>query len=385
MSFIHRLRERLVAERELHDLSRDRELAGFPLFGYRTTGVSADFVALCEADRLTERQVVELRDEFFDAVQQVSLDDWVRPRVGQTNGLLVFVFREGCSERMERFIRSQSRVSHGAASGAVTVSWAVDLAHRRVHTHANPVSVLPPVIVVPQTVYPGREWLESMVHTWASDAAPQEPAPRESAPAGPVVPASSTAPPPKAPPPASAERTRILFLGANSTSAAMDLEREVSRIQQDLRAAHARDTFEFRHVGAVTIQTLLQALVDEAPTIVHFAGHGTTGGILLRDDAGNPKLVTGEALAGLFELFPGDVKCVVLNACWSETTARAIRSHVPYVVGTRAAIQDSAALAFSAGFYKAIAAGWDVPRAFRMGKTSIQLEGGGGEDIPVLL
>jgi CHAT domain-containing protein len=183
----------------------------------------------------------------------------------------------------------------------------------------------------------------------------------------------------------SADRIRILFLGANSTQEPLDLEREVSRIEQDLRMARERDSLEFRQVGAVTSDTLMQAMLDEAPSIVHFAGHGTTEGILLRDEVGNPRLVTGEALASLFALFRETVKCVVLNACWSETQAHAIRRHVPYVIGTRAGIPDAAALAFSAGFYKAIGAGKDVPFAFEAGNARVHMEGCSGEDLLVLL
>ena len=173
-------------------------------------------------------------------------------------------------------------------------------------------------------------------------------------------------------------------MGANSTRKPLDLEREVSRIQQDLRMARERDALEFRHVGAVTSDTLMQAMLDESPTIVHFAGHGETEGIFLRDEMGNPRLVTGEALASLFALFKDTVKCVVLNACWSETQADAIRQHVPHVIGTRDKILDVAALAFSAGFYKAIGAGRDVPFAFEAGKVRVRMEGCGGEDLLVL-
>ncbi|SOD03471.1 CHAT domain-containing protein [bacterium JGI 053] len=182
-----------------------------------------------------------------------------------------------------------------------------------------------------------------------------------------------------------ADRIRILFLGANSTREPLDLEREVSRIQQDLRMARERDSLEFRHVGAVTSDTLMQAMLDESPTLVHFAGHGGTTGIHLRDEVGNPRLVTGEALASLFALFQGTVRCVVLNACWTEAQAHAIHRHVPHVIGTRAAIPDAAALAFSAGFYKAIGAGKEIPFAFQAGKARVHMEGCGGEDLLVLL
>jgi hypothetical protein len=373
LPFISHLRDRLVAEKELHDLSRNAEFASFPLIGFHTSAVSVDFVAFHVADRLTERQIVSLRNEFFDAVQHVSREFGLRPRGWNPNGLLAFVFEEGCPELMARFIRKQTRISHRASTGAVTVSWAIDLRHRRIHTHENPVSIFPPVIVMPQTVFPGLGWLESIVADRPDEPSRDGASRAESA---------APAPPVSRPP---ADRIRILFLGANSTREPLDLEREVSRIQQDLRMARERDSLEFRHVGAVTRHTLMQAMLDEAPTIVHFAGHGGTRGVFLRDERGEPRLVTGDALAGLFALFRDTVKCVVLNACWSEAQAHAIRRHIPHVIGTRAGIPDEAALAFSAGFYKAIGAGKEVPFAFEAGKVQIGMEECGGEDLFVLL
>ncbi|HEX8693649.1 MAG TPA: CHAT domain-containing protein [Longimicrobium sp.] len=367
------LRVRLVEEKGLHDLSRNAEFASFPLIGFHTSPVSMDFVAFRAADRLTESQIVSLGNEFFDAVQRVSRGFGLKPRGRNPNGLLAFVFEEGCPESTARFIRKQTRISHHASTGAVTVSWVIDLKHRRIHTHENPVSIFPPVIVVPQTVFPGLGWLESILGDL-----PDDPSRDEASRAGPAAPTPQVSRSP-------ADRIRILFLAANSTRAPLDLEREVSRIQQDLRMARERDALEFRHVGAVTSDTLMQAMLDESPTIVHFAGHGVTGGILLRNEVGHPCLVTGDALASLFALFRDTVKCVVLNACWSEAQAQAIRRHVPHVIGTRAGILDAAALAFSAGFYKAIGAGKDIPFAFEAGKARVHMEGCGGEDLLILL
>ncbi|HYJ80101.1 MAG TPA: CHAT domain-containing protein, partial [Longimicrobiaceae bacterium] len=178
-------------------------------------------------------------------------------------------------------------------------------------------------------------------------------------------------------------RVRILFLGANSTVDPLDLEREVSRIDTQLKLAREREA-ELKQVWAVTIDALIQALLDEQPAIVHFSGRGTESGIMLRDEVGAPRKVSGEALAKLFELFKETVRCVVLNSCYSEVQATAIRRHIPFVVGIRSARTDAAAVAFSTGFYTAIAAGKDIPFAFEMGKTRIRMEGTGGEDLVML-
>jgi hypothetical protein len=135
----------------------------------------------------------------------------------------------------------------------------------------------------------------------------------------------------------------------------------------------------------VTVDSLMQAMLDESPTIVHFSGHGTESGIILEDESGEPKVVPADALSSLFRLFRDTVQCVVLNSCYSESQARAIRQHIKHVIGMRAGILDSTAIAFSTGFYKALGAGRDVPFAFDMGGVSIKMESASGEDIPILI
>lgn len=389
--FVEYLRDRLVRDKDLHDLSRNAELADFPLIGFHTSTLSMNFVALRVADRLTETQIVSLRNKFFDVVQHLSRDLALKPRGRNPNGLLLFVFTEGCSDAMAGFVRKQTKISHSAASGAVTVSWAVDLRHRHIHTHENPVSIFPPVVILPQAVFPGSGWMESVLASLPDHvgASPVDPATgwmssekgrtsQDNGRAGRDEPERPTSSP-------SAGVTRILVLSANSTRKPLDLEREVSRIEQEIRMAKTRDTLEFRHVSAATSDTLMRAVLEESPTIVHFAGHGGPRGIHVRDELGNPRELTGEALARLFNLSRDTLRCVVLNACWSEPQAKAIRRHIPHVIGTRAGILDKSALAFAAGFYTAIGAGKDIALAFEAGKTRVHMEGTGDEDIPVLL
>jgi uncharacterized protein YjbI with pentapeptide repeats len=180
-------------------------------------------------------------------------------------------------------------------------------------------------------------------------------------------------------------KVRILFLAANSVFWPLDLDKEVNKIQTSLKLAKERDNLEIKQEWVVTVETLMQAMLDESPTIVHFSGHGDESGIILQDDMGKPKVASPDALSSLFNLFKDTVRCVVLSSCYSESQARAIRRHIPYVIGAQFSIPDSTAVAFSTGFYKALGAGKDIPFAFNMGKMSIQLEGLSGENSLVLL
>jgi uncharacterized protein YjbI with pentapeptide repeats len=177
----------------------------------------------------------------------------------------------------------------------------------------------------------------------------------------------------------------ILFLGANDLSDPLQLGEEVSKIQMNLKLAKERDRFVFRQELAVTIDTLMQSILDESPNIVHFSGHGEEGGIFLQDSNNNPVLVAAEALEKLFKLCKETVTCVVLSSCFSEHQARAIRAHIPYVIGIESDILDAAAIDFSSGFYKALGRGLDVPHAFEWGKLAMELWGYTGESAAVLL
>ena len=180
-------------------------------------------------------------------------------------------------------------------------------------------------------------------------------------------------------------RLKILFLGANPLNTTrLRIDEELREIDQQLRLSKARERLVLAQAWAVRADDLQQSLIDNEPQIVHFSGHGDTAGIAIEDDNGNARIVSNEAISDLFELFKESVKCVVLNACYSEQQAESIRKHVPYVVGMRSEMPDDAAIKFSVGFYKAIAAGKTVEFAFNLGVNAIKLEGLEATLIPKL-
>src|SRR5262249_31741488 len=85
--------------------------------------------------------------------------------------------------------------------------------------------------------------------------------------------------------------------------------------------------------------------------------------------------ISGDALSGLFGLCSSHVKCVVLNACYSDVQAQSIGSVVEYVIGMSRAIGDRAAIKFSTGFYDALASGRSYTDAFHFGCNAISLRG----------
>ncbi|NJN85951.1 MAG: CHAT domain-containing protein [Leptolyngbyaceae cyanobacterium SL_7_1] len=205
----------------------------------------------------------------------------------------------------------------------------------------------------------------------------------------------------------------ILVLAANPKGTPpLQLANEVRSLQQGLDRAQHRDRYILEQRWAVRPIDIRRALLDCNPQIVHFSGHGvgtaiaadtrsadgtTTRdigpaedsdiapeGLMVEDEIGRPQLISSEAIAGLFELFSDQVECVVLNACYSATQAKAIAHHIPYVVGMRRAIGDRAAIEFAIGFYDALLAGRSVEFAYKLGCNTIQMAGIPEHLTPVL-
>jgi Effector-associated domain 1/CHAT domain len=168
------------------------------------------------------------------------------------------------------------------------------------------------------------------------------------------------------------------------------LDKEIREIEEAIRRAANRDLFEIRIRTAVRPQDIRRAIAEEEPQIVHFCGHGEKdGSLLLEDDGGNNKPVPPSGLASLFKLHADYVKCVLLNACYSEKPAVAISQYINYVIGMNNPVQDGAAIEFAKGFYDGL--GYKIPsnqdvfqRAFDEGMVAIEMENLSQGSIPVL-
>jgi WD40 repeat protein len=185
--------------------------------------------------------------------------------------------------------------------------------------------------------------------------------------------------------PANAQRT-ILFLAANPKGTnPLRLDQELKKIEQGLERAKKRDQFNLVQKWAVTDDDLRRALLEHAPEIVHFSGHGSgAAGLVFEDDQGSAQSISADALAGLFELFADHLRCVILNACYSEAQASEIVRHIDFVVGMKDDIGDESAIKFAVGFYDAVGAGRPYDNAFKFGCNAINLKGLNEHGVPIL-
>jgi hypothetical protein len=189
----------------------------------------------------------------------------------------------------------------------------------------------------------------------------------------------------------SKDRVKVLFLAADPLSAATSgparllLDEEVRQIRQKVRAA-PRDTLDFDLRLAVRADDLIEALAETHPQVVHFSGHGTNDGLMLASaDGTDAQRVDATALRRLFEVFRGDIRVVVLNACWSLPQAEAVADVVGCAIGTRGQITDKGAITFGASFYRAIALGRSVKEAYDQARAALFLQHAEDDESPVLV
>jgi len=169
---------------------------------------------------------------------------------------------------------------------------------------------------------------------------------------------------------------KILFLAANPLDTVrLAIDEEMRAIQQALRQADYR-VFDIRLGPAVRIEDLQDLLLQHQPDILHFSGHGTeTSALIFHNAQGNSVQVRSATLGQLFQILKDNLRCVVLNACYTAEMAEGLAGVIDSVVGIENAITDSAALQFTTAFYRALGYGRSVQEAFALGRVQIDLAG----------
>jgi hypothetical protein len=187
--------------------------------------------------------------------------------------------------------------------------------------------------------------------------------------------------------PAQDKKLKVLVFSANPRDTTwLRIDEEVSSIDKALYVSKYRDHIDIRPHFAVKVSDLQELILRHKPNIVHFSGHGSsTSQIILEDARGRSRPVSARSLSNLFKLFNRNIRCVVLNACFSQDQASAIAQHIDCVVGMSKAISDAAAIRFAAAFYQSIGYGESVRFAFDSGIVEIDLDDLDEQNTPQLI
>ena len=170
-------------------------------------------------------------------------------------------------------------------------------------------------------------------------------------------------PPPKA---------KILFIAASPEDRdQIKVRQEWQSIQNQIRQGRHRELYVFLAPQlALTIPELIRSM-SEKPQIVHFSGHGGSGGLVIENPDGTSQILPAAAMRRLFKPLLGVGQVVLLNACYSSLQAEEISKYGLYVVGTNQPISDDAAIAFSSGLYIGLGEGKTFEDAFNDAMISV--------------
>lgn len=197
------------------------------------------------------------------------------------------------------------------------------------------------------------------------------------------------------------EPLRVLYLTANpeaddvtethadgsttTTSRYLRLDREIREVQLTLRGAKYRDLVAVEHRPAATAEDLIDALNDIRPHLVHFSGHGWSGGIVfdngsLEDPQKHP--VEFDLLAQVLQATSTPPRVLVLNACETLDGADLLLPAVPVIIAMSDTIDDTAAIVFARRFYAAIASAQPVGIALAQAQAAMRLTTPDDADLP---
>ena len=179
---------------------------------------------------------------------------------------------------------------------------------------------------------------------------------------------------------------KILFLSANpKKTERLRFDKEFKEIQGSIAVSKARKRVSLLLRTAVTPNDVQGYVEKEKPDIVHFSGHGSANGeIILEDENGNPKPIPAEIFANMFKVLDSQIRCVVLNCCYSAIAAKEIGRIVDCVIGIKTDLEDGVAVTFASAFYLALGENKDLQLAFDFAVKEFVLKGGLIEDKPEL-
>lgn len=178
------------------------------------------------------------------------------------------------------------------------------------------------------------------------------------------------------------KKKSILILDASpENKGRLRTDEEYKEIRAAMRQGECREEFLFlEREGALTMSVFQRAL-RQRPHIVHFSGHGDKDGIYLMKNDGHAVKLEDKEFIDLLAREPRLTELVILNACHSNSQAKAVSSLGILVLGTRNKIWDKAAITFSKGFYEALADGTGYEEAFKDAKMQVKHEYPGHETV----
>lgn len=181
----------------------------------------------------------------------------------------------------------------------------------------------------------------------------------------------------------------VLYLMANpDENHALRVDVEIRQVLEAVRGSKFRDNVNIHQSPAADLNSIINGLNDHTPRIVHFSGHGYSGGVAVdHAEVRRPggKVVTFDLLGKAFASVDLPPEVVVLNACESAGARKALLPSAKVLIVMNDSISDVAATAFASKFYAAIASGQSLKSAFKQGQLAIEAASINEVNIPELV
>lgn len=163
---------------------------------------------------------------------------------------------------------------------------------------------------------------------------------------------------------------------------------EARDIQKAIESTPNASRFDIRVVLAPTFDDLIDALNQFDPQILHFSGHGGGSSLLLDneragEDGGD--VLDFTMVARLLGATAAKVRLLVLAACDTVAGAEPLVAAKRSVIAMSDAVDDEAACAFSARFYKSLASGASVKHSLAQAKLLLEQNGYKDAELPTLI
>jgi len=194
---------------------------------------------------------------------------------------------------------------------------------------------------------------------------------------------------------------KILFVSANPVRD-LSLDDEYRAIEQAIQSSPYSESIELKAKLACRISDFMNALNQEQPDILHFAGHGAgERGLVFANPHSETKLtinegeeneehigvdlVSAENLHSIFKTADSNLKLVFLNACLSLTQAEEIAREIDFVIGMSDFIIDGTATILARQFYNSFASNKGIQDSFEQALTLVKIQRPDENETPTIV
>lgn len=172
------------------------------------------------------------------------------------------------------------------------------------------------------------------------------------------------------------EKSKILFIASNPIGTTQfEFEKEYLEIRRIFQ--RQRNQFEVTESFNTTFEQFFEVMKREKPHVLHISAPSTDKYLIFHRKDNTVRSIAYHTLSAVFDMFQPDLKCVFINTRCSSVFLKKVSIPTEIAIGSPDFIDDSAAIAFSSGFYTAIAKGRSYKEAFGTGIEVMQ-----GQDWP---